>query len=450
MNPKTLVTLGALAVVASGASILVLSSDRPAAESSAASGASLLPELRARVNDVARIALLGGGEALVLEREGETWGLADKGGYPVDVNRVKALVVGLSELKLVEEKTANPEWFARLDLQDPGGADVPSRGVRLEDAAGAVLADLVVGRSNPGRGPAQSTLFVRKTGGGPALEVRGSLNVDSRPTNWLDRQIAKVERKRVREVTVTHPDGEVLSVGRDSPDVNDFQVRDLPEGAELSWAGVAGGVAGALEYLNLEDVRPAAEVELDPARAVTTRFTTFDGLVVTARTLEQDDGKVLLAVEAAFDEGARAQEPVGPPEPPAEGEEPEAPAEEPPEAVGKTVAEVQSEVEAINARVGSWVYVVPGYAGSNLRKRLDDLLKQEEAAPAGFDDELGLELDGLLPPDDAEPSAAPEPAQPAPDASQEGGADDEPQADAEPPAPAPAPAPAGQGGGGGG
>src|SRR5262249_30526844 len=154
------------------------------------------------------------------------------------------------------------------------------------------------------------------------------------------------EKTRVRDVTISQPDGSVLKVFRAAPELQDFSVADLPEGKELAWAGIAGGVASALEYLSLEDVVPAAQATFDDAQAVTARFTTFDGMVVTARTVEQD-GKVLLKVQAAYDETVRAPEPVGPPPaPPKEGEQ--AP---PPPPKLKTADEVTKEAEAIQKRV---------------------------------------------------------------------------------------------------
>lgn len=378
MKQNTLFALGGLTVLIAGAAAWV-ASRAPAGQSSPATeGGLVLSALRARVNDVAQVQITTASESFTLARGASGWGLADKGGYPVDAGRVKALVVGLAELELVEEKTSNAELWPKLELQDPTSApDAPSERVKLTDASGAALADVIVGRSEYGAGN-QSTVFVRKADGGPALEALGRVTVEGRAANWLDKQVAKLERARVRDVTISHPDGHVLKVFRAAPELQDFSVADLPEGAELSWAGIAGGVAGALEYLSLEDVVPASQATFDEAQAVTARFTTFDGLAITARTVEQE-GKVYLKVQSAYDASLRAPDAVGPPPAP-EGEgEAEAP---PPPAALKAVEEVQKEADTTQTRVAEWVYVLPGYSASNLRKRLDDLLKKPEEAEA--------------------------------------------------------------------
>lgn len=385
MNTKTLSFLSVVALGFGAVAVYVVTRERPETTAQVKAGAALFEGLRARVNDVARVRVTTADETYTLERGDAGWGLAEKGGYPVDVDRVKELVVGMSELDLVEEKTGNPSMFSRLGVQDPGGAgDSPSRRVELFDAGGTLLADLVVGRQVDARGAGQPHLYVRRPDRGPALEVEGRLRIEDGSSALLDRQIAKLERARVARVTTIHPDGEVLRVERPSADVTDFTVVDLPEGAELSWPGVAGGVAGALEYLNLEDVR-AGDAPFDDAAAVRTRFEAFDGLVVETDSIDEE-GRVVLRVRASFDPSLRPAEPVGPPT--AEGEQ--APAPE-----LKSAEEVEAEVAEINARVGSWLYVVPGYAGSNLRKRVSDLI----AKPA--DD--GMELDdGFSPAEPAE------------------------------------------------
>jgi hypothetical protein len=404
MNSKSLLILSVIALGLAGAAVWVITSSRPQSAAASLSGGALFPELRSRVNDVTRIRITTADETYTLARTDGVWGLVEKGGYPVSLDQVKSLVVGLSELDFVEEKTASPELFARLDVQDPGSApDAASRRVELFDANDRLLADLIVGREVTASGGGEPHRYVRRPASGPALEASGRLVIAEGSTDLLDRQIAKLERKRVRDVTITHPDGEVLVVQRPSLETEDFTVTGLPEGAELSWPGVAGGVAGALEYITLEDVRPADE-SFDTAAATSARFTTFDGLVVVAHTLEQE-GKLLLRVRAEYDESARQPEPVGPP--PAEGQE-TAPVT-PPAPIGKTPEEVRAEAESINARAGKWTYVVPGYAGSNLRKHQSELLKQPEDAPA---DPFDLGEDPSVPPQDGAGAPAQDSQQP--------------------------------------
>ena len=180
----------------------------------------------------------------------------------------------------------------------------------------------------------------------------------------------------MRRATVAHPGGETLAVARADQSQTNLAVENLPEGKELQWDGVANGIASALQYMSLDDVQAAGSVELtDP---VVTEYSCFDGLVVTARSVEKD-GKTWITLAARLDEALRAA-PAGPEAPPAEGES------APPKPELKALDLVQKEVDELNARWSPWVFQVPGYNGANLRKKLADLLKQDAPAEGALED----------------------------------------------------------------
>ena len=349
-----------------------------AADDPASAGGPLFPVLEERVNDVTEVTVTGQDGSFTVKREGDSWGALDKGGYPIDFSKVKALVVGVSGFDVIEPKTANPAYHAKLGVEAPDAADSESKRVTLKDDAGTVLADVIVGdaRAAAGRGGGQPSLYARRADEDQAYEVTGRLVVDANAANWLDRKIVALPQERVAAVTITHPDGEVLRVSRTSADETDFAVADLPEGRELVWEGVARSVATAAQNLSLEDVGRAGELfDFDAAETTVAEYRTFDGLVLTATTAQADD-KTYLAV------AARAEDVPAPPAPPAP-EEDEGDGEGDAEAdaaedEGPTFEEVQAEAEEINARVGGWVYVVPGWSATNLRKRMDELLKPVE------------------------------------------------------------------------
>ncbi|HVS09045.1 MAG TPA: DUF4340 domain-containing protein, partial [Planctomycetota bacterium] len=359
-----------------------------------------------------------------VERKGETWGVADKGGYPVDVGKVKELVVAVSEFRIVDEKTRNPELYSKLGVEEVTAPEATSNQVTLKDRDGQVLADVLIGNARTGRGAGgQSTLYVRRKGWEMAHEVTGRIHVDGEVSNWLDKQIAKIERKRVRQVVTIHPDGEQLAVSRETPEQENFQVQDMPEGGELQYPGVANVVGGALEWLNLEDVKPASEVDFEGQPVTTSEFTTFDGLVVSAHTAEIDE-KVWMKLSARFDESLRQAPPEVPLPPalePPEGEEAAVEGEEgapKPEtqAIGKKPEEVREEAQKLEDKLSSWAYVVPGYTASYFRKRVEDMLKQPEPElPAEDGEAEPAEIDGSepSPPEDAQPE--PEEPEPVPE-----------------------------------
>lgn len=378
MNSKTLVVAGLATAALLGAG-LYLSSREPGT-AAATAGGRMFPELSPRVNDVTEVTIQDGTSTFSVRKDGATWGAADKGGFPVDFDKVKALVVGIAEFQLVEAMTSNAQFHAKLGVEEPGTEGASSKRVSLKDASGKLLADVILGRAKQNQGMvSKPSLYARRVGEDQVWEVTGSISVASDSAGWLDREISKIESTRVASAVVRHPDGEVLTVRKNEPGQQDFTVENLPEGKELSWSGVANGISSALQYMSLDDVQRNEGFDLEGATV--TEYACFDGLVVTARSVERD-GKNWITLEARLDEALRA-EPVGPEAPPpAEGEAPPTP----PKPALKELDLVRKEVDELNAKWSPWVFAVPGYNAANLRKRMTDLLKQDLPAGGALED----------------------------------------------------------------
>jgi len=402
MNNRLILMLIVVTVLVAGAAVFSLrSNEEQQAASTLATGGVLFEDLAARVNEVSLVEVSSAEGTFALEKTDAGWGMRSKGGYPVDFDKVKTLVVGLAQLRVLEEKTSNPEYYGKLGVEDvaPGAA---SKRVTASDAAGVVLADVLVGnaRASRGGGAGAGSLYVREQGAAQSLEVAGSVQVDAVPSGWLDKQIVKLDRQRVRQVEIRHPDGEVLVVEKQDLADEHFAVRDFPEGREPMWEGVADSIGGALGWINLEDVGPDL-IDFDQAETTVATFTCFDGYVVTAETA-QDGERTFLRVRGALDETQRADHvAVGPtPTPEAELEPPPEDAD-PTAETGLTAAEVQDEATALNAKVGEWIFEIPGYRAGDLRKRMNDLLKplesEQPAEEAGSEPTLETGTSGLPP-----------------------------------------------------
>lgn len=383
MNTKSILIVGAAAVALLATALAV--TRRGGAESSAA-GTPLFPELASRLNDAAKVTITGKDGSFVVGKTDAAWGATDKGGYPVDFDKVKALVVAVSQFETVATMTKNPSMHAKLEVAEPTAEEGAAKRVTIEDASGKVLADVLVGKPKQHQGfGGKGALYVRKQGEDQAWEVTGQVSVSADAASWLDREVSKIESARVQRATVHHADGSTLVVSKATKDEPNFKVENLPEGAELQWEGVANGIASALQYMSLEDVQRNEGFDL--TGATTTEYACFDGLVVTAKTVDKD-GKVWMTLAASVDESLRA-EPVGPPAPPADGEKADGESEveaadataedkdETPPAL-KPLDDVKKEAEELNAKWSPWVYAVPGYNAANLRKKLSDLLKKDE------------------------------------------------------------------------
>jgi hypothetical protein len=411
MNAKTLGVVALGAVVLAGAAAVVVTRSQQSMQSQEFGGL-LFPQLGSKANDAATIAINAGGTVTTLEKKSGTWHYAEKNGYPVNIEKIKEVVVGLSQLKELEPKTSKPDRYAEIGVEEPpttappmgldGHPQTASQATRItiKDASGTTLASALIGKQRYGTPP---SVFVRKDGEAQSWLAQGSIDIPRTPIAWFDPQISAVEHARLKQVTVTQPGESTapLVINRPTGEDAPFHVASLPEGRELKTPTAADPTATALTFMSFDDLRPAGEIiPADGAGLTTYRAETFDGLVITAKVIEKD-GKTWAAFEAAVDE---ASLPPATPPAPAEGAvQPAVPT--------KTAQEVRDEVAGFNKRHAGWAYAIVEYKARSLRTTMAELLA--DPAPASGPQGPGMEE---APPQPENPQPAPDgPLNPEPD-----------------------------------
>jgi len=76
----------------------------------------LFPDLFSELSQVDNIQFSSGEDQFSLHREGEDWFIPDHYNYPANFDEVKRMLIDLSEAKLMEKKTSNPEQYAVLGV----------------------------------------------------------------------------------------------------------------------------------------------------------------------------------------------------------------------------------------------------------------------------------------------------------------------------------------------
>jgi hypothetical protein len=293
MRPARLLFLSLAAATAISAAIF-LAPDRtapPAVDRPVAA----FPGIAARLPGATTIEIIRHDGRATLRREGEHWTVAERGGYPARQERIHELLVGLAELRLVEPRTANQDLLARLGLEDPLGAGATGTLVRVLDASGSPLAELVVGRRRVRTGGnLPETAYVRRPAESQAWLAEGRIPGDHDPNLWLPREIANIPRDRFREASIARRENDAFVIRRGGDPDGALSVEPLPEGRVADPERLAS-VARAFEALTLTDV--AREAAATGAELGTARYVFTDGLVVTL-TLRRDGDVVWLILRA--------------------------------------------------------------------------------------------------------------------------------------------------------
>ena len=345
MTPKTVIVVGAIAVAS-----LVAASGRLVSHPAGESGAALFPGLADTIGTVARVTIRSSEGLLTIEKslsgeQGATgWRLKERDGYPVEEAPVRAVIVGLIQAVLLEPKTAKPERHALLELAAPEDSTAKGHGreVTVQDASGATLATLVIGKRRSdlgGTGGEEEGIYVRRPGENQTWLARTGLFPASTPGGWVNPSVVAIESARVERVTfrpsegpsftVSHPPGDDSFVLSGNTPVDESAVRRL--------LAVLSGVL-------LEDV--CKENAISSAKPFRVEVSTRDGLVVTL-TVHEHDKAPWIAVSAQGTDGSKV------------------------------------EADAINKRTCGWLYRVSAHAAAVLRFRREDLARTEtqEEAP---------------------------------------------------------------------
>jgi hypothetical protein len=149
MKARTTLVLCVLAVIVLAAGWFSAARFTLREHRAVAAGTLVFPGLTDRLQNVAKIEIVGAKETLTLAQQGGKWELPDRAGYPANQGKVRTLLTDLTELRRSEPKTSNPAEYARLGLEDPTAPNAASHLVRVLDAKGASLAELVVGHARP-------------------------------------------------------------------------------------------------------------------------------------------------------------------------------------------------------------------------------------------------------------------------------------------------------------
>jgi len=319
----------------------------------------LLPGLQEQVNQLDWLRIVGpGGKTIATLTRGEGyWQVEEVFGYRADWPRLKVLLGDLAQAEIVERKTANPDYYGRLGVQDISQAD--AGGVMIEFSEASGLPSLIVGNRLQGR----DGHYVRLQGSADSYLIDRSLEVSTDRLSWLDKSIVHVADNEVVEVRITHADGEQVLATKASADDEDFSLQNIPEGREIQSAWAVNSLANGLASLSLEAVAPESEIDWTGA----TRFAliTADGLQIEADLAatpdqeENDSGDVEYWIRLSASLYQTALDiAVTPPE---EGEN-----------------ETAKRAESINQRVEGWAYRIPKYKFDGMTKRMEDLLKTPE------------------------------------------------------------------------
>jgi hypothetical protein len=284
MNRRLLLAGGAAAGITSITAALLLGPDEPPA--GAGPAGLMFPGLAARLADAHELRVRSHDGQLLLRRTPGGWVLPERDGFPVRESRLRELLTGFTELRLVEPRATDAEGWARLGVDDPETPGSTALLLRLTDSQGRVIMEAITGRRRVRtQGNVPETVFVRRPNESQAWLAEGRVGADADPSGWMDRDIVHLPAERIQRVMVRRAGEAPLGLGRAAPG-QPLLVTLPPDPPQMDNVALED-VARAFEHLTLMDAVSADRV---PGVALgEARFELDRGLNITvwANRMEQ-------------------------------------------------------------------------------------------------------------------------------------------------------------------
>jgi hypothetical protein len=302
MNAKQ---LGLLVVVAAvlGAAVWLGHRQDSAAWSGAGRqpGAELLGQFQ--VNDVATVSISRGADHVTLAKNGDRWQVTERAGFPAAFSDLKALLLKLQGLKVVQSDDLSAAQRPRLQLAGPDAGTNAATVLELRDASGKVLRSLSLGKKHQhnstdgSEGWPDGRYVLADTNADQVQVVADALTeVEPAPANWLDKDFVKLEH--VTAFSASYPAvTNSWSLTRTNESA-DWQLVSPAAGEKLDSTKLTD-LSSPLSGWSLADVQTAP---VTPGSNVQLEARTADGFdyVFQVGTKTGDNYPVSLAVSAAL------------------------------------------------------------------------------------------------------------------------------------------------------
>lgn len=341
MKPSTFASLLVAAAITLAVAIVAYASNNKVARPKV-TGTPLAAGLAANAKRIARLEITQGEKSVQLALDGANWVVANRNNYPAKPDAVRGLLVKLSEADLVEPKTKSKERFGLLELEDPANKDAKSRLVRLLDAKGSVLSEVIVGKKRfDAFGANRSGTYVRRPGEDQTWLANADLEASPSARDWMPTGVLDVAAAKVATMTIEVPGEAPLKIVRDAAggQVPKFNLANMPAGKKLKESTSLDSMVRAAANIELEDVRKAeADAKADAGTV----------------TLEGDGGlKVVIAIRKSGDDTWAGITATG-------------------DGASK------ADAEAIAKRVAGWEFKLPAGRATAILKRQGDLIEDEK------------------------------------------------------------------------
>ena len=176
------------------------------------------------LNDIAEIKITNFSNSFIIKRDKENWYLPNLANYPVPLDKIKKLIVGVAQLETIEPKTKNPNLHGELGLNNIDSKDNSGNYVSLINTENKEIAAILVGNDSKF---GKETRYVRKPSENQSWLVWRNFDVPKNQIDWLDESLFTIERWRVADIEIIHPNDQKILIQRENYAEQYFKIQRL-------------------------------------------------------------------------------------------------------------------------------------------------------------------------------------------------------------------------------
>ena len=312
------------------------------------------------LNEIAEINIANFDGNFSIIRNEDNWYLPGLANFPVPLDKIKRVIVGVAQLETIEPKTKNPDLHGELGLNEIDNNSNSANKVTLINNDKGEVASILIGNDSKF---GKETRYARKPNNNQSWLVWRNFDVPQSQIDWLDETLFTVHRTRIADIVISHADGHEVFIKRENYAEQYFKLQNLDDDTLPINPYVGNQLGSALDNVALVDIRSKEDVSFTD-KATTIVYTTFDGLKIIIKN-ENIKGFNWVSFNASSDINLRRELP-----------------KDGPVNVGlpdmDSYEDVEKEVIKLNANFSNWVFALKNEKHLQFYSRLEDLTKKKD------------------------------------------------------------------------
>ena len=268
------------------------------------------PNIIEDVQNVSKISLENKSGEFFLIRNAQEWRLPGYNNYPVDIKKINNFLLQLSNSNFLDTKETDQKNYYKLGVSYPLNNELEATRIKFFNNY-EVIYDFIIGKDTS-KNTSYNVNYFRNTEEQLVLLFKNELDFFKEELSWIDTEIIKIGRWRIREVSIKDlVSKSLLKVFRDDYSSQTFKFYNLPKDHELINNYSHNSLVSVFEGIKIIDVIPQIPDSNRKQLKINKRIQliTFDGLILKLELLKIDKDQYA-KINVSSDESIRQELPI--------------------------------------------------------------------------------------------------------------------------------------------